>query len=76
MLLFLFSLSNVLQTYAMDRTRNAIRALMALRPAEATVSRDGETVTLPIEAIKVGELMLVKPGERLAEIMMTNNSAK
>ncbi|MBE2225685.1 MAG: heavy metal translocating P-type ATPase, partial [Anaerolineae bacterium] len=31
MLLFLFSLSNVLQTYAMDRTRNAIRALMALR---------------------------------------------
>lgn len=66
MLLFLFSLSNVLQTYAMDRTRNAIRALMALRPAEATVRRDGELVTLPIEAIEVGEHMLVKPGERLA----------
>jgi Zn2+/Cd2+-exporting ATPase len=66
MLLFLFSLSNVLQTYAMDRTRNAIRALMALRPAEATVRRDGEMVTLPIEAIEVGEHMRVKPGERLA----------
>ncbi len=66
MLLFLFSLSNVLQTYAMDRTRNAIRALMALRPAEATVRRNGELVTLPIEAIEVGEHMLVKPGERLA----------
>ena len=66
MLLFLFSLSNVLQTYAMDRTRNAIRALMALRPAEATVRRDGELVTLPIEDILVGEHMLVKPGERLA----------
>jgi Cd2+/Zn2+-exporting ATPase len=66
MLLFLFSLSNVLQTYAMDRTRNAIRALMALRPAEATVRREGELVTLPIEEIRVGEHMLVKPGERLA----------
>ena len=66
MLLFLFSLSNVLQTYAMDRTRNAIRALMGLRPAEATVRRDGELMTLPIEAILVGEHMLVKPGERLA----------
>ncbi len=66
MLLFLFSLSNVLQTYAMDRTRNAIRALMALRPAEATVRRDGELVTLPIEGVRVGEHMLVKPGERLA----------
>ncbi len=66
MLLFLFSLSNVLQAYAMDRTRNAIRALMALRPAEATVRRNGEMVTLPIEEIKIGEHMLVKPGERLA----------
>jgi len=66
MLLFLFSLSNVLQTYAMDRTRNAIRALMALRPAEATVRRNGDMVTLPIEEIEMGEHMLVKPGERLA----------
>lgn len=66
MLLFLFSLSNVLQTYAMDRTRNAIRALMALRPAEATVRRDGQMVTLPIEEIRVGDMMQVKPGERLA----------
>lgn len=66
MLLFLFSLSNVLQTYAMDRTRNAIRSLMALRPAEATVRREGQMMTLPIEAIEVGEHMLVKPGERLA----------
>ena len=66
MLLFLFSLSNVLQAYAMDRTRNAIRALMALRPAEATVRRDSRMVTLPIEDILVGDRMFVKPGERLA----------
>ncbi|MBK8933265.1 MAG: cadmium-translocating P-type ATPase [Chloroflexi bacterium] len=66
MLLFLFSLSNVLQAYAMDRTRNAIRALMALRPAEATIRRDGQMVTLPIEEVGVGDRMFVKPGERLA----------
>ncbi len=65
MLLFLFSLSNVLQAYAMDRTRNAIRALMTLRPNEATVQRGDRTVTLPIERVAIGDRMLVKPGERI-----------
>ncbi|MBL8046822.1 MAG: HAD-IC family P-type ATPase, partial [Anaerolineales bacterium] len=62
MLLFLFSLSNVLQAYAMDRTRNAIRALMKLRPKEALTRRG----VLPIERIVVGDVMLVRPGERIA----------
>jgi len=65
-LLFLFSLSNTLQAYALDRSRNAIRALMDLRPAEATVRRpDGTDVLLPLEELQVGDLILVKPGERL-----------
>ena len=65
-LLFLFSLSNTLQAYALDRSRNAIRALMDLRPAEATVRRpDGTDVMLPLEELKVGDLILIKPGERL-----------
>lgn len=62
MLLFLFSLSNVLQAYAMDRTRNAIRALMKLRPKEALTRRG----LLPIERIVVGDVMIVRPGERIA----------
>ena len=66
MLLFLFSLSNVLQEYALDRTRNAIRAMMELRPSQATVRRGSSTVLLPIEKIHVSDLMLVKPGERIA----------
>lgn len=66
MLLFLFSLSNVLQNIAIDRTRNAIRALMALRPTTALVRRDGETALLPIEQVALGDVMLVKPGDRLA----------
>ena len=43
MLLFLFSLSNVLQAYAIDRTRKAIKSLMKLRPDKALVRRDGGT---------------------------------
>lgn len=66
MLLFLFSLSNVLQNYALDRTRNAIRSLMKLRPNQALVRRGDETVTVPIDQIKVDDRMIVKPGERIA----------
>jgi Cd2+/Zn2+-exporting ATPase len=66
MLLFLFSLSNVLQGYALDRTRNAIRALMALRPPVARVLRGSTTVELPIDQIALDDVMLVRPGERLA----------
>lgn len=66
MLLFLFSLSNVLQDYAMDRTRSAIKALMKLRPNQATVRRGDKTVVLPIEKITIGDHILVKPGERIA----------
>jgi len=66
MLLFLFSLSNTLQDFALDRTRNAIRALMKLRPDEATVYRGERLVSLPIEQVRVGDRMLVKPGDRIA----------
>lgn len=65
LLLFLFSLSNVLQSYAMDRTRNAIRALMALRPDEAVVRRGERLVTLPLERVVIGDHMIVKPGDRI-----------
>ncbi|MAT98698.1 MAG: heavy metal translocating P-type ATPase [Anaerolineaceae bacterium] len=65
MLLFLFSLSNVLQDYAMDRTRNAIKALMELRPAQALVRRGDNTYLLPIEKVVISDRIIVKPGERL-----------
>ncbi|MCB9134242.1 MAG: cadmium-translocating P-type ATPase [Anaerolineales bacterium] len=65
MLLFLFSLSNVLQNFAMDRTRNAIRALMKLRPETALTRRGTETVVLPIAAVVVNDRVLVRPGERI-----------
>ncbi len=66
LLLFLFSLSNVLQEYAMGRTRNAIRALMQLRPARASVLRGGEEVVLPVESCRVGDIFVARPGESIA----------
>ncbi len=65
MLLFLFSLSNTLQDFAMDRTRHAIRALMKLRPTQAEVYRGDRLVTLPIEQVHVGDRMRVRPGDRI-----------
>jgi Cd2+/Zn2+-exporting ATPase len=65
-LLFLFSFSNVLQSYAMDRTRSAIKALMKLRPKRASVRRGDTTVVTPIERIMPGDCIVVKPGERVA----------
>jgi len=64
-LLFLFSLSNVLQDYAIGRSRRAIQALFALHPEEAHVRR-GETVeTVPISELTMGQTVLIRPGERI-----------
>lgn len=68
LLLFLFSLSNVLQDFALDRTKNAIRALEKLRPESALVvssSSDQEGRRLPVEEIEVGALVQVRPGDRI-----------
>ena len=64
MLLFLFSLSNTLQSYAMDRSRKAIEKLLDLRPAVATVRRGSRLVSLPIEQLTLGDVVVVRPGER------------
>jgi Cd2+/Zn2+-exporting ATPase len=63
-LLFLFSLSNTLQTFAMGRSRRAIEKLLDLRPKSATVQRGSRLVTLPIEKLVIGDIVIVRPGER------------
>jgi Cd2+/Zn2+-exporting ATPase len=65
MLLFLFSLSNVLQEYALDRTRNAIRSLMKLRPEQALVRRGSTTVLLPVEQVELDDDFILRPGDRI-----------
>ncbi len=63
MLLFLFSLSNVLQAVAIDRTRKAVHSLMKLRPSQSLCRRDGVTRMVPIEELVVGDVLIVRPGE-------------
>lgn len=65
-LLFLFSLSNTLQDWAMGRTKNAIQALMDLNPEGATVRRDGVEKWCELGEIRIGDILVVKPGERIA----------
>ncbi len=63
-LLFLFSLSNALQTYAMGRSRQAIEKLLDLRPPVASVRRGTQLVNVPVEQLNLGDIVVVRPGER------------
>jgi len=66
LLLFLFSLGHALESFAMGRAKRAIEALSELAPKSATVRRNGDVVNVPIEELRVGDVALVKPNERLA----------
>ncbi|MCE2471719.1 MAG: cadmium-translocating P-type ATPase, partial [Anaerolineae bacterium] len=64
-LLFLFSLSNVLQDYAIGRSRSAIRGLFALYPEVAKVKRGEQVLELNISQIEIGDTVLIEPAERI-----------
>lgn len=66
MLAVLFSASEGLEEYSVARTRQGLRSLLSLIPAEAAIIRDGiETVVAPGD-LAVGDTMIVRPGERSA----------
>ena len=65
-LAFLDSISDGLEEYAVARTRRGLRALLSLVPAEATIIRDGAQVTVAPSELALGDLLLVRPGERVA----------
>ena len=64
-LLFLFSLSNILQDYAIGRSRRAIRALFALHPEEAHIRRGAAVETVPVSELALDQVVLIRPGERI-----------
>ena len=64
-LLFLFSLAHALEHYAMERARGAIKALSGLAPRMARLLRDGREVELPIDEVTVGDVVIVRPAERI-----------
>ncbi len=62
----LILLGRSLEARAKGRTGEAIRHLVGLRPSEATLMRDGEPVVVSVDAIQAGEIVLLRPGERVA----------
>ncbi|MBR8834749.1 MAG: cadmium-translocating P-type ATPase [Stigonema ocellatum SAG 48.90 = DSM 106950] len=66
LVVFLFSLGTTLQTFTFGRTRNAIRSLMDLTPPTATVKRGNQEITVPVESIHLGEILTLRPGQRVA----------
>ncbi|RPH35659.1 cation-transporting P-type ATPase, partial [bacterium] len=61
----LFSLSLMLESYSATRTRRAVRSLMELSPEMADVIRDGREVTVPARSVQPGELLMIRPGQRI-----------
>ena len=62
-LILIFAISGALEGYAMRRTERSIRSLMSLTPDIAMVLRQGREEEVPISQLKVGDLIVVKPGE-------------
>ncbi len=65
LLLFLFSLGHALEHYAIDRARNAIKALGEITPKTARVRRDGREIEISVDELQKGDVVIVRPGERI-----------
>ncbi|PUZ20909.1 heavy metal translocating P-type ATPase [Chitinophaga costaii] len=66
LLLFLFSMGHALEHYAMGKARKSITALTALAPKTALVKDNGQTRTVAISALKIGDVIVVKPNTKIA----------
>jgi len=64
-LIFVYSLGDVLESYAVDKARGAIRSLIELVPKRALVRKDGNEIMMSTEEIVVGDFVIVRPGERI-----------
>ncbi|CAA3932663.1 cadmium-transporting ATPase, CadA [Staphylococcus aureus] len=62
----LFAISEALERFSMDRARQSIRSLMDIAPKEALVRRNGQEIMIHVDDIAVGDIMIVKPGEKIA----------
>ncbi len=60
-----FQVGELFEHYAEDKTRDSISDLMDIRPDTANVERNGETIVVNPATIAVGEVVLVKPGEKI-----------
>jgi Cd2+/Zn2+-exporting ATPase len=65
MVMFLFTVAELIEAKSLDRARNAIGGLMQLTPETATVQQDGQWIEVEVKQIALGNVVRVKPGERI-----------
>lgn len=66
LLLFLFSMGHSLEHYALDKAHRSIAALAALAPKSALVKRNGKTIEIPIEELRKGDIVIIKPNTKIS----------
>ena len=77
MILTLITLGKMLESYSKGKTTNALKGLMSLAPKTATVVREGQNVTVPVEQVLRDDIFVVKPGESIPVdgVVIDGNSA-
>lgn len=60
-----YQVGELFQSYAVDKSRKSISNLMNIRPDFANVERDGKTEKIDPDEVKIGEIIIVKPGEKI-----------
>src|SRR5699024_7236075 len=63
---FLFLFGAYLEARSLEKTRSSLKTLMDMAPLEATVLKNGERVTFPVDDIKAGDRILIQSGEKVA----------
>lgn len=77
LLLFLFSLGHALEHYAMNKAKKSIEALSDLSPKTAIVKNGNQLIETPIENLKIGDIIVIKPSTKIAAdgVIISGNSS-
>jgi len=62
---FIMAVAVALETYTLEKTRRSIRGLLDLTPKTATLRRDDQEVTVPVQELQVDDIIIVRPGGRI-----------
>jgi Cu+-exporting ATPase len=65
LILVFISLGKYLEAITKGKTSEAIKKLIGLQPKEATIIKDNEEIRIPITKVKIGDIVLVRPGEKI-----------
>jgi len=62
---FLFFIAEFLEEHAAERAKKSIAALLEIAPETATVKKNGKELTISVQEVNVGDIIIVKPGDRI-----------